>query len=149
VGFLNISLCVTFAIGAGAVITLGLEAGREVLPTQLRGDSHAEATVTPLRSLNSFLLRNNHSFFFALSESGGLLFVIFIRLSSFISRLFLTPLTLTQLHIFRLPHSHSTHLLPTHSPLSSPPKHVRCTWPKPPHRLVCRHQRPINHHPLI
>jgi hypothetical protein len=30
---------------AGAVITLGLEAGRDVLPSQLRGDSHAEATV--------------------------------------------------------------------------------------------------------
>jgi len=30
---------------AGAVITLGLEAGRDVLPAQLRGDPHAEATV--------------------------------------------------------------------------------------------------------
>ena len=30
---------------AGAVITLGLEAGRDVLPSQLRGDPHAEATV--------------------------------------------------------------------------------------------------------
>ena len=30
---------------AGAVITLGLEAGRDMLPAQLRGDPHAEATV--------------------------------------------------------------------------------------------------------
>ena len=46
---------------AGAVITLGLEAGREVLPAQLRGDKHAEATVhladntvgSPLRRVTS------------------------------------------------------------------------------------------------
>lgn len=31
---------------AGAVITLGLEAGRDVLPAQLRGDKHAEVAAS-------------------------------------------------------------------------------------------------------